>query len=225
MRTLADQVVVHLAEDGRETVGVVQVPGPALVAGAQGVAEPNRPVLEHALEQARRMARSQLAHDLAGALLEHFEPVGAGHQGPDHHPVGCLVRTQHGERIVMARLHQRLNGRVGDAALRGANHTCPPARSTVPLATCECTINPSSPHSRSAKTIILIHGALLGKRNRERRNRFRELDRLCPFCPSPLTFKGHVEARGYPRYKTWPAGREQDVSTPHALARRPRAAA
>ena len=93
------------------------------------------------------------------ALLDHFEPVGAGHQGPDHHPARRLVRTQHGERVVVARLDQRLNGRVGDAALRGANHTCPPARSTVPLATCECTINPSSPHSRSAKTIILIHGA------------------------------------------------------------------
>ena len=127
MRALADEIVVHLAQDRWEAVGVVHLPRATLVVGAQGVAEPDRPILEHALEQAGLVAGFQLADDGAGAFLDHLEPGSTGHQRADHNSARDLVRAEHGERIVMPGLDQRPDGRVREATLRGACHSCPPS--------------------------------------------------------------------------------------------------
>ena len=44
MGALADEIVVHLAQDRREAIGVVHLPRAAIIVGAQGVAEPHRPI-------------------------------------------------------------------------------------------------------------------------------------------------------------------------------------
>ncbi len=124
---LVDQIVVEFAQQRRETVGIVELPGAARVGGAQRVAEPDRAIGDHAFEQASLVPRAQLAHHGAGRLLDHLEPLGTGYQRADDHTAGDLVRPEHRERVAVARLDQRAHSRVGETALRSACHPCPPS--------------------------------------------------------------------------------------------------
>ena len=163
MRALADQIVVELAQHRAEAVGVVHLPRAAGIVGAQRVAEPDRPVLEHALEQAGLVAGFQLADDGAGRLPR---PPRAGSAPGTSARITTPPGTSCGPSTANGSSCRASTSARTVASVRRlfAALAIPvlPARLTVALAKSARPINPSYPCNRPQPRFTLIHCALSG---------------------------------------------------------------
>ncbi len=103
VRTLDQQIVVGLAQHRAEAIGVVEVPGAAGVGGVQPIGDGRRQPLGQALEHPVLMALLERG-DQAALGVSGLERGGMGREGADRQPLFDDVRTQHGERVPVARL-------------------------------------------------------------------------------------------------------------------------
>ncbi len=109
MIALGQEVDVELAQDRRETVGVVDVLDAGVGEKTQTVGEAALPAFDDALVEARVVGALEVGrHRVA---VQHLHPPGRGMEDPHHE--GRAVPTlhaEHRERVAVASLHHRSDG-------------------------------------------------------------------------------------------------------------------
>ncbi|OIQ72529.1 hypothetical protein GALL_458430 [mine drainage metagenome] len=96
VRALAQQVFIHLAQDGAKAVGIVEFPCRLGILGPQRIGHfPG----QHAPEQARAAVERLQHHRALGG--QRGQPVGAGHKGHQHLPPAAVVQPQHRKGVAV----------------------------------------------------------------------------------------------------------------------------
>ena len=99
MRALDQQMVVHLAEDRAETIGIVPVPCAAFAFGGETISGEGRLVRAETLEKAVRAARFERK---AQAVREMGEKIRRSRrEGADQDAAAAFVWPEHGEGVGM----------------------------------------------------------------------------------------------------------------------------
>ena len=106
MRAFGQQPEVHLAEQGREAVGVFHHLVMAAPVDVELVDQPVFALGQGGLEHVRADDAAQAGHVLAAGLVDHVDADGTGQQRTQHPALVMGVQTEHGERIAVISRHQ-----------------------------------------------------------------------------------------------------------------------
>ena len=102
--SLGDQVDVHLAQDGREAVGVVDAPLGSVRFDEQAIRKPPARMINPAREQPLAVNERKLAHDVVRRGTRHADAARSREEGShDHATRPVLVHTEEREGIAVGR--------------------------------------------------------------------------------------------------------------------------
>lgn len=103
MFALGDQVDVHLAQDRREPVGIVDGPLRFLRAHPQAISKSPSWTADAAFEHAIGVDAGQVSHRQVGCRVEDTDPLGAGNKGTHNNTTApVLVHAEVRERITVS---------------------------------------------------------------------------------------------------------------------------
>jgi hypothetical protein len=105
---LAEQMQVDVAEQQREGVRILAVAVDRAGVDTEHVGRVAG--VDEALEQPGRMDALERAERVAARPVEHRDALRIGLEAADQQPVRHFVRAEHGERVTVTRLHDRLDG-------------------------------------------------------------------------------------------------------------------
>ena len=110
MASLDEKMVVELAQDGPERVGIVEIPRAAAVFGPQPVVRTAFSLRQDTFEKASGVAQRE--RDVGAIGLDREQALGMRNESPEREARRRVMQPEHGERVAVAGGHDRCDIRV-----------------------------------------------------------------------------------------------------------------